>query len=123
MEVIVSRGCGLDVHQATVVACLLVGEPGTAPRKRVKTFSTMTSGLIELRDFLAAAGCTAVAMEATGVYWKPVYNILKGHFELTVANARHFKAVPGRKTDVKDAEPRHVGLRRQASRAQRRRQL
>lgn len=104
MEVIVSRGCGLDVHQATVVACLLVGEPGTAPRKHVKTFSTMTSGLIELRDFLAAAGCTAVAMEATGVYWKAVYNILEGHFELTVANARHIKAVPGRKTDVKDAE-------------------
>ena len=104
MEVIVSRGCGLDVHQATVVACLLVGEPGTAPHKRVKTFSTMTSGLIELRDFLAAAGCTAVAMEATGVYWKPVYNLLEGHFELTVANARHIKAVPGRKTDVKDAE-------------------
>jgi transposase len=66
MEVIVSRGCGLDVHQATVVACLLVGEPGTAPRKQVKTFSTMTSSLIELRDFLAAAGCTVVAMEATG---------------------------------------------------------
>ena len=63
MEVIVSRGCGLDVHQATVVACLLVGEPGTAPRKQVKTFSTMTSSLIELRDFLAAAGCTAVANE------------------------------------------------------------
>jgi len=104
MEVLVSRGCGLDVHQATVVACLLTGEPGKLPRKQVKTFSTMTSGLIELRDWLAAADCTAVAMEATGVYWKPVYNILEGHFELIVANARHIKAVPGRKTDVKDAE-------------------
>src|SRR5262252_4111153 len=100
MEVLVSRGCGLDVHQATVVACLLTGEPGKLPRKQVKTFSTMTSGLIELRDWLAAADCTAVAMEATGVYWKPVYNILEGHFELFVANARHIKAVPGRKTDV-----------------------
>jgi transposase len=104
MEVIVSRGGGLDVHQATVVACLLVGEPGSLPRKQVKTFSTMTSGLLELRDWLNTAGCTAVAMEATGVYWKPVYNILEGHFELVVANARHIKAVPGRKTDVKDAE-------------------
>jgi len=104
MEVLVSRGCGLDVHQATVVACLLTGEPGRLPRKQVKTFSTMTSGLIELRDWLKAAGCTAVAMEATGVYWKPVYTILEGHFELVVANARHIKAVPGRKTDVKDAE-------------------
>src|SRR6266536_1967880 len=104
MEVLVSRGCGLDVHQATVVACLLTGEPGRLPRKQVKTFSTMTSGLIELRDWLKADGCTAVAMEATGVYWKPVYTILEGHFELVVANARHIKAVPGRKTDVKDAE-------------------
>jgi len=104
MEVMVSRGCGLDVHQATVVASLLVGEPGALPRKQVKTFSTMTSGLIELRDWLKAADCTAVAMEATGVYWKPVYNILEGHFDLIVANARHIKAVPGRKTDVKDAE-------------------
>ncbi|MGH6628188.1 MAG: IS110 family transposase [Burkholderiales bacterium] len=104
MEVLVSRGCGLDVHQATVVGCLLVGEPGTLPRKQVKTFSTMTSTLIELRDWLKSEGCTAVAMEATGVYWKPVYNILEGHFELVVANARHIKAVPGRKTDVKDAE-------------------
>jgi len=104
MEVLVSRGCGLDVHQATVVACLLTGEPGRLPGKQVKTFSTMTSGLIELRDWLNASGCTAVAMEATGVYWKPVYTILEGHFELVVANARHIKAVPGRKTDVKDAE-------------------
>jgi transposase len=66
----------------------------------------MTSGLIELRDFLAAAGCTAVAMEATGLYWKPVYNILEGHFELTVANARHIKAVPGRRVDRRPAAPR-----------------
>jgi len=104
MEVMVSRGCGLDVHQATVVACLLVGAPGALPRKQVKTFSAMTEGLIELRDWLKSAGCTAVAMEATGIYWKPVYNLLEGYFDLVVANARHIKAVPGRKTDVKDAE-------------------
>ena len=104
MDVIVSRGCGLDVHQATVVACLLTSEPGGSPRKQVKTFSAMTGGLIELRDWLKKADCTAVAMEATGVYWKPVHNLLEGHFDLVVANARHIKAVPGRKTDVKDAE-------------------
>src|SRR5262247_4882312 len=104
MEVIVSRGCGLDVHQATIVACLLTGEPGILPRKQVKTFSAMTEGLIELRDWLKSAGCTAVAMEATGVYRKPVYHLLEGYFDLVVANARHIKAVPGRKTDVKDAE-------------------
>ncbi len=72
MEVLVSRGCGLDVHQATVVACLLTGAPGRLPRKQVKTFSAMTNALIELRDWLKSEGCTAVAMEATGVYWKPV---------------------------------------------------
>lgn len=104
MEVLVSRGCGLDVHQAMIVACLLTGEPGASPHKQVRTFSAMTSGLLELREWLQVANCQAVAMEATGVYWKPVYNILESHFELVVANARHIKAVPGRKTDVKDAE-------------------
>jgi transposase len=104
MEVLVPRGCGLDVHQATVVACLLTGEPGRLPCKQVRTFSAMTGGLIEMRDWLKAAGCTAVAMEATGVYWQPVYNLLERDFDLVVANARHIKAVPGRKTDVKDAE-------------------
>jgi transposase len=104
MDVIVSRGCGLDVHQATVVACLLTGEPGALPRKQVKTFSAMTGALLEMREWLKTADCTTVAMEATGVYWKPVYNLLEGHFDLVVANARHIKAVPGRKTDVKDAE-------------------
>jgi transposase len=104
MEVIISRGCGLDVHQATVVACLLTGEPGRLPRKQVKTFSAMTEGLIELRDWLKKADCTTVAMEATGGYWKPVQNLLEGHFDLFVANARHIKTVPSRKTHVKDAE-------------------
>src|SRR5215813_3337288 len=104
MKVIVSRGCGLDVHQASVVACLLTGEPGALPRKQVKICSAMTGALIEMRDWLTTADCTAVAMEATGVHWKPVYHLLEGHFDLVVANARHNKAVPGRKTDVKDAE-------------------
>ena len=103
MDVIVSRGCGLDVHQNLIVACLLVGEPGSLPHKQIRSFSAMTEDLLALRDWLKKEGCTHVAMESTGVYWKPVYNILEGHFELIVANARHIKAVPGRKTDVKDA--------------------
>jgi transposase len=104
MEPIVERCCGLDVHQATVVACLLVGRADERPRKVVRTFSTMTRSLMELRDWLTAEGCTHVAMESTGVYWKPVYAILEDCFELVVGNAHHIKNVPGRKTDVKDAE-------------------
>ncbi len=104
MEPIVERCCGLDVHQATVVACLLVGRADQRPRKEVRTFSAMTRSLIELRDWLASEGCTHVAMESTGVYWKPIYAILEESFELVVGNAHHIKNVPGRKTDVKDAE-------------------
>jgi transposase len=104
MEVMVERGCGLDVHQASVVACLLVGPVGGKPRKEVRKFSTMTASLRELAEWLRAAGCTHVAMESTGVYWQPVYGVLAGQFELVVANAHHIKNVPGRKTDVKDSE-------------------
>lgn len=104
MEVIVSRGCGLDVHQSLIVACLMIGKPGRRVRKQIRSFTAMKHDLEALRDWLKAEGCTHVAMESTGVYWKPVYNILEGHFEIVVANARHIKNVPGRKTDVKDAE-------------------
>lgn len=104
MEAIVERCCGLDVHQATIVACLLVGEANKKPRKEVRTFGTMTAELQQLRDWLQSAGCTHVAMESTGVYWMPVYTMLEGHFELVVGNATHIKQVPGRKTDVKDSE-------------------
>jgi transposase len=104
MEVIVSRGCGLDVHQSVIAACLMIGKPGRRVRKQIRSFTAMKRDLEALRDWLKAEGCTHVAMESTGVYWKPVYNILEGHFEIIVANARHIKAVPGRKTDVKDAE-------------------
>jgi transposase len=100
MERIYSCCCGLDVHKKTIVACLLVaGKP-----KDLQSFRTTTQELLRLHDWLQAAGCTHVAMEATGVYWKPVYNLLEGAFELLVVNAQHIKAVPGRKTDVKDAE-------------------
>src|SRR4051812_32357522 len=104
MEVIYARCCGLDIHKQTVVACIIVPGPERQPRKEVRTFGTMTADLLALSDWLAAQGVTHVALESTGVYWKPVWNVLEGSFELLLANARHIKAVPGRKTDVTDAE-------------------
>jgi transposase len=104
MEAIVERSCGLDVHQATVVACVLTGPPDRSARKTTKTFGTTTNELENLRSWLRAEGCTHVGMESSGVYWMPVYAVLEGHFELIVGNAAHIKNVPGRKTDVKDAE-------------------
>lgn len=104
MEPIVERCCGLDVHQGTVVACLLIGGAHQKARKEVRTYGTMTRDLMELRQWLVEQGCTHVGMESTGVYWKPVYSVLEGAFELVVGNARHIKNVPGRKTDVKDSE-------------------
>jgi transposase len=104
MQAINERCCGLDVHQETIVACLLVGLPGVRPTKEVRTFRTVTRDLEALRDWLKAAGVTHVGMESTGVYWRPVYAVLDGHFELIVGTARHIRNVPGRKTDVKDSE-------------------
>jgi transposase len=104
MEPIVERCCGLDVHQASVVACLLVGGAHQRARKEVRTFGTKTRELMTLRDWLREAGCTHVGMEATGIYWKPVYAVLEDDFEVVVGNAHHIKNVPGRKTDVKDSE-------------------
>lgn len=104
MEAIVERCCGLDVGEATVTACLLVGRSEEKPRKTLRTLGTVTRELIALRDWLIADRCTHVAMEATGVYWIPIFAVLEGHFDITIANAQHIKAVPGRKTDVKDAE-------------------
>ena len=96
--------CGLDVHQETVVACLLVGAPGAQPNKEVRTVGAVTRDLEALRDWLCEAGVTHVGMESTGVYWRPVYAVLEEHFELIVGNARHIRNVQGRKTDVKDSE-------------------
>jgi transposase len=104
MQALIERCCGLDVHQETVVACLMIGAPGVRPSKEVRTFRTVTRDLEALRDWLAAEGVTHVGMESTGVYWRPVYAVLEGHFDLIVGNARHIRNVPGRKTDVKDAE-------------------
>jgi transposase len=104
MRILVERGCGLDVHQATVVACLLiVGKDGRV-QKQMRTFGTTTRELVSLREWLLSEGCTHLAMESTGVYWKPVYAILEGGLEIVLANAQHVKKVPGRKSDVKDAE-------------------
>ena len=104
MDVIYERCCGLDVHKRTVTACLLTTKPEGGRQQETRTFGTMTDDLLTLADWLAQAGCSHVAMEATGAYWKPVYNILEGQFETLVVNAYHVKAVPGRKTDVRDAE-------------------
>jgi len=104
MDVVVERCCGLDVHQETVVACLMVGEFGKRAKKEVREFRTFTADLEALRDWLVASGCQQVAMESTGVYWMPVYAVLEGSVEIVVGNAAHLKNVPGRKTDVKDAE-------------------
>lgn len=99
MEILYRSCCGLDVHAQTVVACLI-----REGRKSIRTFSTMTDDLLALLDWLTADGCTHVAIESTGVYWKPVFNILEGDMEVILVNARHVKAVPDRKTDVKDCE-------------------
>ncbi|MFQ5814828.1 MAG: IS110 family transposase [Anaerolineae bacterium] len=99
MDVVNPRCCGLDVHKKRVVACVI-----TTEKKETRTFSTMTRDLLKLRDWLTECGITHVAMESTGVLWKPVYNVLEGGFNVAVVNAYHIKAVPGRKTDVKDAE-------------------
>jgi transposase len=103
MDVMYPRCCGLDVHKKTVAACLIMSTEGPEPVKEIRTFRTMTADLLALADWLQEAGCTHVAMESTGVYWRPVYNLLEGQFELLVVNAQHIKTVPGRKTDVKDA--------------------
>ncbi len=99
MEALYRCCAGLDVHAKTVVACLI--KDG---KKEIRTFSTMTDELLVLSDWLVAAGCRQVAMESTGVYWKPVFNLLEGLLEVSLVNAQHVKAVPGRKTDVRDCE-------------------
>jgi transposase len=102
MEVLYPRCAGLDVHQRTVVACARVAEERKV-QQEVKTFETTTKGLLALAEWLKSFECTHVAMESTGVYWKPVWHVLEGDFELVLANAAHIRNVPGRKTDVNDA--------------------
>jgi transposase len=104
MRVVHERCCGLDVHKKTVVACVLTPGSGGRPRREVRTFGTMTDDLEHLAGWLASEGVTHVAMESTGVFWQPIWNLLEARFTLLLVNAQHIKAVPGRKTDVKDCE-------------------
>lgn len=105
IEAVLERCAGLDVHQETVVACILTGALSEAPKKELQSFGTTTKELIELGNWLVNSGCSHVAMESTGVYWKPIWNVLEAFdFEMLLANAHHIKNLPGRKTDMKDAE-------------------
>jgi len=100
MKVVHQICCGIDVHAKMLVACLLSANG----EKEIRTFSTMTDDLLRMRDWLLAANCTHVAIESTGVYWKPVFNILEDRLEVILINPEHARALRGRKTDVKDAE-------------------
>ena len=104
MRVLYARCAGLDVHKAIIVACLLLTASSGKTSKLVRTFASTTAGLSALADWLASQGVTHVAMESTGIYWRPVFNLLEGRFQVILVNAQHMKAVPGHKTDVKDSE-------------------
>ena len=103
MHVVYPRCCGLDVHKASISACILVHGPGGKERY-LRRFGTMTANIAELAGWLAAHGAVNLALESTGVYWKPIWNLLEDQFKLTLVNAQHIKTVPGRKTDMKDCE-------------------
>jgi transposase len=104
MQVVYTHCAGLDVHKKTVVACVITPNGSGGWHKEIRTFSTMTAQLLSLSDWLLSLNCSHVAMESTGEYWRPVFNILEANFEVILVNARHIKAVPGRKTDIKDAQ-------------------
>jgi transposase len=104
MDILYARCCGLDLHKRSVTACRIVPGREEQPVKEVRTFGTMTTDLLALGDWLEAGGVTHVAMESTGVYWKPVWNLFEDRFTLLLVNAAHVKVVPGRKRDVGDAQ-------------------
>jgi transposase len=104
METLYRRCAGIDVHKNNVVVCARCSDSPGKPREEVRTFATMTANLLELADWLAGLGVTHVAMESTGVYWKPVFHVLEGRCRVILVNAQHIKQVPGRKTDVKDCQ-------------------
>ena len=104
MEIVFDRCAGIDVHKRTVVACRLTRDDAGVRQAQTQTFGTTTSELLRLADWLTEGGCTHVGVESTGEFWKPVFNLLEGAFEVWLLNAAHIKAVPGRKTDVKDAQ-------------------
>ena len=99
-EQVIERGCGIDVHKKVIVATI----QGTGIKETTKTYNSFTESIEEMRDWLKSEGITHIAMESTGVYWKPLYNILESDFEIILVNARHIKNVPGRKTDKKDSK-------------------
>ncbi len=104
MQIIYERCCGLDVHKRTVVACVLVTLPAGTVHRTIRTFTTMTADLLALDDWLRELGVTQIALESTGVYWRPIFNLLEDGRTVVLVNATHMHAVPGRKTDVKDSE-------------------
>jgi transposase len=104
MQVVHTHCAGLDVHKRTVVACCLTPEAPDGWHTATRTFQTMTDDLLALADWLRECGVTHIAMESTGEYWRPVFNILEAEFETLLVNAAHVKNVPGRKTDVRDAQ-------------------
>ena len=104
MEIVHTHCAGLDVHKKTVVAAIIVPDPNRGVHKETRSFGTMTGDLLVMSDWLMEHSVTHVAMESTGEYWKPVFNILENNFEVLLVNAQHIKAVPGHKTDVKDSE-------------------
>lgn len=104
LETLYKRCAGLDVHSETIVACVLIGDDDSNVTKETETFPTLTKDLFRLLKWLEERQVTHIAMESTGIYWKPVYNILEDFFDITLANAQRIKNVPGRKTDVSDAE-------------------
>lgn len=104
MEVLFARCAGIDIHKRAAVVCRVTPASGGGWCRETRTFGTTTDDLLALSDWLGAGGCTHVAIESTGVFWRPVHNLLEGNFEVWLLNAQHIKAVPGRKTDVRDAE-------------------
>ena len=104
MDVLLTHCAGMDIHQKEIVVCSLTSMEDGSLQKEINTFSTLTKSLYELLDWLEKRQITHIAMESTGIYWKPVFNILEGYFDITIANAKRIKNVPGRKTDVSDAE-------------------
>jgi transposase len=104
VQVLYACCCGLDVHQKTVVACVLVTQAHGKVDKSIRTFASTTAALLTLAEWLASLQVSDVAMESTGVLWRPIYTVLEDQFELILANAHEIKALPGRKTDVRDCE-------------------
>ncbi len=104
MQVVYERCCGLDIHQKTVVGCRLLSQQKGPVEKSIRTFATTISGLTELDSWLAEGQVEQVALESTGIYWRPIFNLLEGRYEIILVNAQHMHAIPGHKTDIKDSE-------------------